>query len=154
MMLGDTAQGMLLWRGVCWTQTRKYFQNWCRSKGREQSTTPKVHKLQEWDLLWWKLHGWLKNRPCPHSNRAVVFLSQQTRDSRGWGHPQRSPMSRWCRGAEVSGGNAHEENMQLPLGRFTAVTFSILQSCKENGVGGRLRIALLKGSLLKWVPTL
>lgn len=87
-----------------------------------------------------------------NSNRAVVFLSQQTRGSRGWGHPQRPPMV--VQEAEVSGGNAHGENMQLPLGRFTAVTFSILQSYKENGVGGRLRIALLKGFLLKWVPTL
>jgi len=29
-----------------------------------------------------------------------------------------------------------------------------LQSRTENGVGGRLKIALLKGFLLKWVPTL
>lgn len=57
-------------------------------------------------------------------------------------------------GAGVSGGNEHKENMQLPLGRFTSVTFSILQSRRENGVGGRLKIALLKGFLLKWVPTL
>lgn len=82
-------------------------------------------------------------------SRAVLFLTQQSRDSRGWGHPQRSPMRWWCRGAEVSAGNAHEENMPLPLGRLVAVTFS-----KENGVGGQLRIALLKGFLLKWVPTL
>lgn len=57
-------------------------------------------------------------------------------------------------GEEVSLKAMHEEKMQLPLGRFTSVTFSILQIRKENGVGGRLKIALLKGFLLKWVPTL
>lgn len=100
--------------------------------------------------------GRLKTRPSPHEfQQSCCFCPCSPGTAKaGVTHGDRPGVSRWCRGAEVSGGNAHEENMQLPLGRFTSVTFSILQSRRENGVGGRLKIALLKGFLLKWVPTL
>lgn len=44
-------------------------------KGRKQGVSPKVDKPQEWDLVWWKQHGWLKARPCPHEFQQSCSVS-------------------------------------------------------------------------------
>jgi len=87
-------------------------------------------------------------------NGAALSLDQKLTNRKDKGPLQGLFKSQWFREEEVSLKAMHKEKMQLPLGRFTSVTFSILQIRSKNGVGGRLKIVLLKGFLLKWVPTL